>query len=40
MSAPMSTIFLDEFLFRLPGFAQVRTNLILKTIKLTLALPL
>lgn len=32
-------LFLDEFLFRLPGLAQVRTNLILKNIKVTAALP-
>ncbi len=32
-------LFLDEFLFRLPGIAQVRTNLILKNIKVTAALP-
>ena len=32
--------FLDDFLFRLPGVSQVRTNLILKEIKLTSALPL
>jgi Lrp/AsnC family transcriptional regulator, leucine-responsive regulatory protein len=32
--------FLDEFLFRLPGIRQVRTNLVLKDIKLTTALPL
>lgn len=31
--------FLDEFLFRLPGIAQVRTNLILKDVKITTALP-
>jgi Lrp/AsnC family transcriptional regulator, leucine-responsive regulatory protein len=32
--------FLDEFLFRLPGIAHVRTNLILKEIKSTSQLPL
>ncbi len=32
--------FLDEFLFRLPGVAQVRTNLILKQIKNSAVLPL
>ncbi|WP_158816659.1 Lrp/AsnC family transcriptional regulator [Methylocapsa sp. S129] len=32
--------FLDEFLFRLPGLAHVRTNLILKEIKATSRLPL
>jgi len=32
--------FLDEFLFRLPGVSQVRTNVVLKDVKLTLALPL
>ncbi|HRE19976.1 MAG TPA: Lrp/AsnC family transcriptional regulator [Rhabdaerophilum sp.] len=31
--------FLDEVLFRLPGVSQVRTNVVLKEIKLTLALP-
>lgn len=32
--------FLEEFLFRLPGVAQVRTNLILKSIKSTPRVPL
>lgn len=32
--------FLEEFLFRLPGVAQVRTNLILKQIKVTSVLPI
>jgi DNA-binding Lrp family transcriptional regulator len=32
--------FLDEFLFRLPGIAHVRTNVVLKDVKLTTALPL
>jgi Lrp/AsnC family leucine-responsive transcriptional regulator len=32
--------FLDDFLFRLPGLAQVRTNLILKDIKSSAVLPL
>lgn len=32
--------FLDDFLFRLPAIAHVRTNLILKEIKLTSRLPL
>jgi DNA-binding Lrp family transcriptional regulator len=32
-------VFLEEFLFRLPGIAQVRTNLILKEIKVTSVLP-
>jgi DNA-binding Lrp family transcriptional regulator len=32
--------FLEEFLFRLAGIAQVRTNLILKEIKATTVLPL
>ena len=31
--------FLENFLFRLPGIAQVRTNLILKEIKATSVLP-
>lgn len=31
--------FLDDFLFRLPGLAHVRTNLILKDIKTTTQLP-
>lgn len=31
--------FLEEFLFRLPGVAQVKTNLVLKEIKFTTALP-
>lgn len=31
--------FLEDFLFRLPGIAQVRTNLVLKEIKLTTRLP-
>lgn len=31
--------FLDEFLFRLPGLAQVRTNVILKDVKFTTNLP-
>ncbi len=31
--------FLEEFLFLLPGIAQVKTNLVLKEIKLTTALP-
>ncbi len=32
--------FLDEFMFKLPGVAHVRTNLILKVIKLDSRLPL
>lgn len=32
--------FLDDFLFRLPGIANVRTNVVLKDIKLTMKLPL
>ena len=32
--------FLDDFLFRLPGIAQVRTNVVLKEIKVTTRLPL
>lgn len=32
--------FLDEFLFRLPGIAHVRTNLVLKVIKLSSAIPI
>ena len=32
--------FLDEFLFGLPGVSQVRTNLVLKEIKQTTALPI
>ncbi len=31
--------FLDEFMFRLPGIRQVRTNMILKEIKCDIALP-
>jgi DNA-binding Lrp family transcriptional regulator len=31
--------FLDAFLFQLPGVAQIRTNLVLKEIKLKTALP-
>lgn len=31
--------FLEDFLFRLPGIAQVRTNLVLKEIKLDTRLP-
>jgi Lrp/AsnC family leucine-responsive transcriptional regulator len=33
-------VFLEEFLFRLPGVAQVRTNLVLKSIKSTPRVPL
>ncbi|MFZ2100799.1 MAG: Lrp/AsnC family transcriptional regulator [Oricola sp.] len=33
-------LFLEEFLFRLPGVAHVRTNLILKSIKSTPRVPL
>lgn len=32
--------FLDDFLFRLPGIAHVRTNVVLKDIKVTSRLPL
>ena len=32
--------FLEDFLFRLPGIAHVRTNLVLKDIKLSAKLPL
>lgn len=32
--------FLDEFLFRLPGIRQVRTNIVLKDIKADVALPM
>jgi Lrp/AsnC family transcriptional regulator, leucine-responsive regulatory protein len=32
--------FLDEFLFRLPGIAHIRTNLVLKQIKMTTQLPI
>ena len=32
--------FLEEFLFRLPGIAHVRTNLVLKVIKLNSQMPL
>lgn len=32
--------FLEEFMFKLPGIAHVRTNLVLKVIKLTNQLPL
>lgn len=32
--------FLDEFLFRLPGIAHVRTNVVLKDVKATMMLPL
>jgi Lrp/AsnC family transcriptional regulator, leucine-responsive regulatory protein len=32
--------FLDDFLFRLPGIAHVRTNVVLKDIKVTTRLPL
>jgi DNA-binding Lrp family transcriptional regulator len=31
--------FLEEFLFRLPGIAQVRTSLVLKEVKLETSLP-
>jgi DNA-binding Lrp family transcriptional regulator len=31
--------FLDAFLFRLPGIAHVRTNLVLKEVKLDTKLP-
>ena len=31
--------FLEQFLFKLPGIAHVRTNLVLKEIKFTTALP-
>lgn len=31
--------FLDNFLFKLPGLAHVRTNLVLKDIKLTVKMP-
>lgn len=33
-------LFLEGFLFRLPGIANVRTNLVLKTIKQETAIPL
>ncbi|SFI44298.1 Lrp/AsnC family transcriptional regulator [Aerobium aerolatum] len=33
-------MFLEEFMFKLPGIAHVRTNLVLKVIKLTSQLPL
>lgn len=33
-------LFLEEFLFRLPGIAQVRTNLVLKSIKSTPRIPI
>jgi DNA-binding Lrp family transcriptional regulator len=33
-------LFLEEFLFRLPGVAQVRTNLVLKSIKSTPRIPI
>lgn len=33
-------VFLETVLFRLPGIAHVRTNLVLKNIKLTTGLPL
>ena len=32
-------LFLDEFMFRLPGIRHVRTNVILKEIKTSVALP-
>lgn len=32
-------VFLDEFIFRLPGVSQVRSNIILKEIKADTALP-
>lgn len=32
--------FLEDFLFRLPGLAHVRTNLVLKEIKLTTRMPI
>jgi len=32
--------FLDHFLFHLPGVAHIRTNLILKVIKMTLEVPM
>ena len=32
--------FLDEFVFRLPGVSQVRSNIVLKEIKADTALPL
>ena len=31
--------FLDEFIFRLPGVSQVRSNIVLKEIKADTALP-
>ena len=31
--------FLDEFMFRLPGVSQVRSNIVLKEIKTDTALP-
>ena len=31
--------FLDDFIFRLPGVAQVRSNIVLKEIKADTALP-
>lgn len=34
------SVFLDDFLFGLPGVSQVRTNLVLKEIKQTTALPI
>ncbi len=33
-------VFLDEFIFRLPGVSQVRSNIVLKEIKTDTALPL
>lgn len=33
-------VFLDEFLFRLPGIAHVRTNFVLKEVKIATRLPL
>lgn len=37
---PAYTAFLDEFLFRLPGVRQVRSNVVLKEIKSAAVLPL
>jgi DNA-binding Lrp family transcriptional regulator len=31
--------FLDDFIFRLPGVSQVRSNIVLKEIKMDTALP-
>ena len=37
--SPVYNAFLDDFIFRLPGVSQVRSNIVLKEIKADTALP-